>query len=172
MERVLYQFEMFFTVLMERKRTRRLIDKLTRNSPDMLVQSSQAVDTKMVGVIAAAIVVIGVVAAAIGDNEGTAYRGRCFIAFAVIMYITVLAAGAWCHWSRGFRRPTSPPLLEKRRDLPRKVFLEWHREYVRQAYTKNKKVLDQKSLLLKTGLVCLAAETLPILAWMISVVAA
>ena len=148
-------------------KTKRLIYKLTRNSPDMLVQSSQAVDTKMVGVVAAASVVIGVVAAAIGKDDKTTDTALCLIVLAVVMYAVVLASGAWCLWPRKFRRPMSPPLLEKHKGLRAKILLEWHGEYVKQAYTKNKSLLDQKIWSLYVGLIGLAAETTLIVSWMI-----
>ncbi len=145
--------------------TKCMTDDWCRNSPDMVAQSAQYVDTKMVGVLAAGSVVIGIAATAASDNLKSSPEAFP-MDIAVLFYVVILVSALVSLIPREFREPTNPEALRKYWKHDPKIVREWHSDLVLKSYRLNISILEKKAKMLNCGLVALAGETVAIISWM------
>ena len=148
-------------------KTKQLIDDWSRGSADQLVQSAQGVDAKMVGVLAAGSVVIGVAVTALEDGFPLTLS-LVPLCVALVCYFVILLAAFFCLTPKDYRRPTNPVILQKNyRSLEPAEASKKHSDFVLQAFKLNKAILDNKTKMLRWGLFALALETIGIVTWTI-----
>ena len=146
--------------------TRRLTESWSRDSANQLVQVAQGVDAKMVGVVAAGSIVIGVAATVVNDGlEVTPALIPMILAIAT--YFVVLGSTLACLRARDFRRTTNPATLRRYWPYDKERVLDWYSKFVEDAYELNKSILDSKVKALNCGLMGLGLETISIIGWMI-----
>ena len=145
-------------------KTKQLTDDWSRGSADQLVQSAQSVDAKMVGVLAAGSVVIGVAATAVTNGFDWALA-LVPLGIALVGYVVILLSAFICLKPKDYRRPTNPVILKKYWSLEPEEALERHSSFVLAAFECNKAILDRKTKLLSYGLQALALETIGIVVW-------
>ena len=82
-----------------------------RIAPNELGNIADAIDTKLLGVFAAASVIIGVTTALVQDID-FGYSGILF-AIPFVAYTLILVASLWGLWPRQFPGPSSPKMLRE-----------------------------------------------------------
>ena len=145
--------------------TRRMTDDWSRNAPEMLVQSAQGVDARMVGTIAAGSVVIGVASATV-DKGFDVTSATIPMVVAVLLYVGVLVSAVICLWPSKYRRPTNPEALKAYWPYEPERVLQWHSELVLNSYRINLRIHGKKVKMLYLGLAALVGETSMIIVWM------
>ena len=152
--------------------TQKLVDEWSRESPYEIIHAGRSVDTKMVGVLAAGSVVIGVIAATVGSatagmaKEHIEFTVSLAAVFAAALAFLVILMSAWrCLFPKDFRQPLTREALDKKKHLPPDKFEHWHRGLVLSTYQTNKGLLAAKTKMLRCGLVALALEMLLIGCW-------
>ena len=149
------------------KDTQRLIDDWSRNSPDMLVQSCQAVDTKMVGALAAGSVVIGVAATAVEPGFLNNLSSVPLI-MSILMYVVILISAVKCLRPIRLARPSNPKFLRGQYSaLNPDELREKHSNLVLKTYKTNLKTLEGKTKMLNCALISLGGETVAIIGWVV-----
>ena len=152
------------------QKTRQLTDDWSRNAPEMIAESAQGVDTKMVGAMAAGSVVIGIASTTIASTtmeKGLdANLATIPLGIAVILYFVVLGFSIWCLWPSDYRRPTNPEALRAYWSYDRERVLMWHSNLVLESYKINLRIRGTKVRMLYIALLALAGETLMIMGWM------
>ena len=149
--------------------TRYMTDEWSRNAPEMIAESAQGVDTKMVGAVAAGSVVIGIAsstASATAGNSLDVSLATILLGFAVILYLVVLGFAILCLWPSRYRRPTNPAALRAYWPYDRERVLMWHSNLVLESYEINLRIRGTKVRMLYIALLALAGETLMIMGWM------
>ena len=147
--------------------TQELVDEWSRTSPYEIIHAARSVDTKMVGVLAAGSVVIGVIAAAIDVENSKFTVSLVAVIMAALAFIVVLASAWRCLSPKNFRQPLTREALDKKKHLPPDKFKNWHRELVLCTYENNKKLQATKAKMLWCGIVALGVEMLLISCWAI-----
>ena len=122
-------------------------------------------DTKMVGVLAAGSVVIGVIAATIGGEHNKVTVSLGAVLVASLAFVVILISAWRCLFPKDFRQPLTREALDKKKHLPPDEFKSWHRELVLCTYKTNKELLATKAKMLRCGLVALILEMSLIACW-------
>ena len=151
--------------------TKRMIEDWTRGSADALVQSGNNLDTKMVGVVAAGSVVIGVASAVFGSTRAPGVDESLSTAAmicAIVAYLMILSMAFVCLRPFKFRRPLSPKILQNYLKYDPDEFRRVHYDFVLKAYDLNLEIIDKKVKYLQCALVLLGVETFSIVLWMVA----
>ncbi len=136
-----------------------------RTAPDELAKYADALDTKLVGLLAAASIIISVVAGlprSIPLNWTAVPFGIAVMSFAIVFTTCMLALH-----SRQFRVTDSPTILK--RDwwsLEPEVLKEQYWEYVEDAFKENYQAVKTKGQALQLVVPFLGIEVVALLVWL------
>ena len=143
-----------------------------QDAPEGLTLNALSIDTKLVGVLAASSVLIGV-AAALGAGVDDRFKlGFSLINFSVacFAYLINFAGILWQIRPKDFEKcddPTRPDMDLYWSQAPKKAReVRW--KVLQRAYRTNRGVLDGKTAWLENSIHLLGAETIALIAWLVT----
>ena len=144
----------------------------SEGGPGALIQASMGIDMKLIGILAASSVLMGVTVSLAGvGGVASTWSGWPLVAFlfAAAAWIINFAGTLYQVWPKMYHRSDDPTNMEDYWSQQPAAAREARWTYLQRAYENNFKVLSSKANWLKYSTALLGVETIALVVWLFAV---
>lgn len=139
--------------------------------PYEVMESARSMDVKLIGILAAASVLFGVMPTLAFNSEATQFRLDWYLlslALAVVAYLTIFGVTLWQIWPRRYWLPSDLNFVEQYLKATQERAREIHLAVIRRATERNNGILQSKARWLMVNTFLLGLETVTLLSWLVA----
>ena len=142
----------------------------SESGPDALIQAARSIDMKLIGILAASSVLIGVSASLGGTGRVNPFQVDWPLipfSLAAVAYVINFVGTLWKIWPRKFELCADPTNMETYWQYEPERAREARWRVLKRAYERNLAISESKGNWLKASTALLGTETIALVAWLI-----